>query len=106
MNKKIIYILQKEDWNALDGESHKVNILSTMDKTLAVESAKKLFEKELQNIDIPDNAFLFECEKLSGCDTLKEDRAYRGYYSDDNVMFCYDVVQMIMNQFYNENANF
>lgn len=107
MNKKIIYILQKEDWNALTGESHKVNILSTMDRELAVESAKKLFKKEFQSTDIPDNEseLAFECEKLSDCDTLKEDRAYRGYYSDDNVMFCYDVVQMVMNQFYNENPN-
>lgn len=104
MNRKIIYILQKEDWNALTGENHKVNILSTMDRTLAVESAKKLFKKELQHVNIPDNAFdyvLLEDE----CDTLKEDTAYHGYYSDDNIMFCYDVVQMVMNQFYNENPN-
>lgn len=104
MSKKIIYILQKEDWNALTCESHKVNILSTMDRTLAVESAKKLFKKALQNIGIPDN--IFDYVFLEGeCDTLKENTAYHGYYSDENVTVCYDVVQMVLNQFYNENPN-
>lgn len=104
MNKKIIYILQKEEWNAFTGESHKVNILSTMDRTLAVESAKKLFKKEFQSTDIPDNEFDYVFI-VHECDTLKEDKAYHGYYSDDNGMFCYDVVQMVINQFYNENPN-